>query len=188
VKTTRNLLFQLLTTDGQRACLPTTQGNTCNYYGTVTGGDSKKYDIRLYALPHIENIVHIARQKLKVVAEGEEQVDYDHQPEFDSEEAGVSSNKSPFTQSADEFCAMPTKEIADATVYEMRYGKAVSSGDTIETINWQILADNVHVEEDEDSQMNIPEAAEIMADIDLESKPLIETFFEHFFTDMIGHA
>lgn len=67
----------------------------------------------------------------------------------------------------------------------MRYAK---TGGNVGQINWEILPDNIHIEEDPDMQMLIPDEAQIVADIDLKSQPLIDTFFAHIFPDVTGHA
>ena len=177
VKTTRSNLYHALISDVQRECLPSTQANNHNYYGTVVSGSSSKgYNVRFDALPHEENIVEsFSRQKLTVVLAGEEEKDYDHPPQFDSETTATTSNKTLFTKSADDFCSMSEKDIAVAKCFEMRYGN--NDGDRIK---WEILADNVHIQEDDDDCMNIPNKAELIPEIDLETPHLSSTFFKHF--------
>ena len=178
-------MYHALISDAQRECLPSTQANNHNYYGTVVSGSSSKgYNVRFDALPHEENIVEsFSRQKLTVVLAGEEEKDYDRPPQFDSETTATTSNKTLFTKSADDFCSMSEKDIAVAKSFEMRYGN--NDGDRI---NWEILADNIHIQEDDDDCMNIPNQAELIPEIDLETPQLSSTFFKHFFPDTTGHA
>jgi hypothetical protein len=53
---------------------------------------------------------------------------------------------------------------------------------------WEILADSVHIEEDPNDVMLISQKAELRVDIDLDTKPLVDTFFEHIVLDVTGHA
>lgn len=75
-------LYHVLLTDSQRSCLPLTQANTHNIYGQVISGNTADgYDVCLDILSPAENVIlKYTCNKLTVVSEGEEEIDYDHPP------------------------------------------------------------------------------------------------------------
>lgn len=79
---------------------------------------------------------------------------------------------------------MSNEDIAEAKSYAMRYGN-----NTHDTINWEVLADNVHVTDDDLDQIPLPDLADVVVtDIDLKSALSIDTFFEHIFPQIMGHV
>ena len=82
VKSQRQQLFHILTTDAQRNSMSVEVGNNYNYYGTVVGGNSfKGWNVQYDLLPHGENIIKgVNRTKLVVVTTSEGEVTYDHDP------------------------------------------------------------------------------------------------------------
>lgn len=201
VKTTRRNLFKRLESAAQKACLSNSLENNYNFYGNVVGGDTTQgYKVEFDVLPTGAKMVTLKRQLLTVLKEGEDEVDNDHDPlpseeESDAEAAATgeknpaaaTGKKNPLTASADNFCALSKEHLSTASTYEMKYGKDKNADNQI---NWEILADGVHVEEDpnEGMRMEIPEKAALKIDLDLETKPLVDTFFEHIFPDVKGHA
>lgn len=67
---------------------------------------------------------------------------------------------------------MSDKDIAGATGYEMRYGTNAN-----DLIQWEILADNVHVTDEDQDTIRVPKQNDvIIPDIDLETRSLIDTY------------
>ena len=62
------------------------------------------------------------------------------------------------------------------------------TGGNVGQISWEILPDNMHVDDQADMQMIIPEEEQMVADIHLKSQQSVESFFTHIFRDVSDHA
>ena len=146
VKTTRAQLFHALRNDAQRANLPTTFGNSHNFYGSVVGGNTKDgYDVKFDLLPSSEeldndgvmkpnNVMHgFSRQKLAIHDIDEAEVAYDREPPSEAEEDSA-TKRTPYGRSVDEFCELPAYDLKDARSFSMKFGAAPS-----DTITWVIF-------------------------------------------------
>ena len=121
VKTTPSKLFHVLSTPSQRECLPASAANSRNYYGTVTKGNtSNGYYVRFDALPQGENEVKLIRQKLRVVADGEEEKPYDREvSQASTIEGKKGGNPSRMQKTTQEFCDMGKDDIANTRSFEI---------------------------------------------------------------------
>ncbi len=87
MKTTRSNLYHRLVSDAQLLLLPTFQATSHHFYGNVPPGKidgqpGSGYEVTFDVLPAGEKKVRLQRGLLKVIAEGEAEVENDHDDPF----------------------------------------------------------------------------------------------------------
>jgi hypothetical protein len=197
VKVTRADLYHILKTGAQKATIEPL-GNNCNIYGRVKVGSSQKgWTIEFDLLPADEKAVLVMRKKIRIVAEGDEEPEFDHVSQFDATKPAAKKKKeAPMAKSAREFCALDDEELEAAKQYVMRWG----DGPTDEIV-WEILPDNEHltdlpippVPEKANFTLTWEQAVSSHQDssstLSASASPRLDLiFFDHFFPSVKGHG
>jgi Transposase IS4 len=187
-KCSRKVLFHLLTSETQKACIRDF-ANNYQCYGTLKSGNSNVgYKVAFDILPAEERDVFVKRQNLDPVGKGEEEKTYEREtddPDFLAKAATSQKKRTPQQLSSDLFLELEDAVASVAKTFDMCY----DNKDESNKIVWNILADNENISSEEDA-MQYPDKLTLKKQIDFGdvSTDLGKIFFEHFFPDITGHG
>jgi hypothetical protein len=186
----------LVSSDEQRQTLRNFKDNYRLYGTVISGGSNKGYSVEFDIFPVNMKKVHMARRRLTVVKDGEEEVlddntakdlsqlnsedEINNQNKTTSTRNSSKGKKSRYQSSIDRFVKVEKEVLCEAVVFDMDLNDNC-------TIKWNILADNQHITKEEDP-MEYPSDLEVNEAIDFDDKSLADIWFDHFLPSVKGHA
>ena len=188
VKIQKRNLFQLCTSDQQRALI-SSQAQNRLYYGTITSGNaSTHYIVAIDEFPMDDNKIKARRNVLTVVHEDEEEKMYEYDKVVDSAAIPPSDGRtSRKNKSVVNFLYTHHEALKDTKHFHHYYGE----GDS-DFVDWKILGDTEHIGEDQ-QRLEFPTQLQYKKDLPYDPEndgdfDYNHWFFEEFFPCIKGHA
>jgi len=182
VKVTRQNLFHVCTATQKMVLQPF--GNNRNFFGQVISGSSANgWKIAFDEFPSEEKDVVVVRKKIKLVKNGEEEKEFDHETHFDGSTMRKRKDD-PTKASIKAFVEQDDDNLRTAKEFMLKWGDCDN-----DCLSWKILSDGEDVV---DLPFEIPEKAEFRIGTDWNDKndmpPLSQIFFDHFMPCIKGHG
>jgi hypothetical protein len=183
----RSKLITFLQEDAQRACLPQDDPDGAMYYGTVTGGDTRRgYLVSMDILPDSKKIVLIKRGNIHVLDKDADEPKIDPKRLAAIEAAlyeSTDKRKSAETRSEEAFEKLDNDTLKNAVAYHCKYNEKEPP------LTWKILGDDEYIQHDEKyNRLKEKSLPRFEGKIDFENKTVHENFFQHVWPDMTGSA